>query len=78
MNLTESDPGVRNMFGRAPVYKMRGVFLTSIFNVLSQAGWKLVSSNGSGAGVEPRILFCEMYIWTRQSHLHASELHTVS
>ncbi len=48
----EKDPAVKNMFGRTPVWKMRGVFLTSIFNVLSQAGWKLCSSNGSGAGGE--------------------------
>lgn len=35
--------GDANMFGVPPVWKMRGVFLTSIFNVLSKAGWKLVS-----------------------------------
>ena len=61
----ETDDGVRNMFGRAPVWKMRGVFLTSIFNVLSQAGWRLGSSNGSGAGVDPKITFAEMYVFIR-------------
>lgn len=61
----ETDDNVKNMFGRPPVWKMRGVFLTSIFNVLSQAGWKLCSSNGSGAGIEPKITFAEMYVFSR-------------
>ncbi len=73
----ESDAGVRNMFGRSPVWKMRGVFLTSIFNVLSQAGWKLSTSNGSGAGIEPKITFAELYVFSRQCNA-SSEVHTFS
>ncbi len=54
-----------------------GVFLTSIFNVLSQAGWKLSTSNGSGAGIEPKITFAELYVFSRQCNA-SSEVHTFS
>lgn len=72
----ENDPGVRNMFGRMPVWKLRGVLLTSIFNVLSLAGWKFHSSNGSGAGVEPKITFAEMYVFTKTVFSKYDTIHT--
>jgi len=57
--------GARHLFGNLVTgWKVRGIFLTKIFNTLAQAHWELVSSNGSGGGKEKN--FAEMYVFRRQ------------
>ena len=54
-------PNVKNIFG-SPVlgWKIRGIFITKIFNLLASHGWSIDTSNGSGGGKEKN--FAEMYI----------------
>ena len=56
-------PNVKNIFG-SPVlgWKIRGIFITKIFNLLAAHGWAIDTSNGSGGGKEKN--FAEMYIWS--------------
>jgi hypothetical protein len=43
--------GARHLFGNLVTgWKVRGIFLTKIFNTLARAHWELISSNGSGGG----------------------------
>jgi len=60
----DGDPKVRNMYGtRLSGWKIRGMPLTKVFIKLSNAGWILKTSNGSGAGTNN---FAEMYVFIKE------------
>jgi hypothetical protein len=47
--------------------KVRGIFLTKIFNIIASYGWMLTTSNGSGGGKQRN--FAEMYVFCRSKVL---------
>jgi BTB/POZ domain len=62
-----SDADVKNIFGSQIIgWKIRGIFLTKIFNLLARYGWTLATSNGSGGGKEKNFasITAEMYVWS--------------
>ena len=69
---------ITNMYGNRPVWKLRGVFLTTIFYVLANSGWEMCESNGSGAGSEKaNQTFAEMYVFRRIKPLKSNKNRTL-
>jgi len=66
-------PEIKNMYGQPSTgWKVRGIFLTKIFNIIAAHGWRLQTSNGSGGGKTRN--FAEMYVFSRNRALRRKHI----